>query len=174
MKMSMVYIKCYNLWNILKAITNFKIHQYLFKYVFTSWHFAMDDPVECKRFFLSTFELICQNAMNICETWLITKVMFLTNIHKYMKSWNNILLILVLSTLNKLFCLFDIEVYLWCKRYINTVGGAQQARPAAWASYCIVKCRLISITFWYSSPGRRINCSLNWKHFNGRLFFLLF
>ena len=112
--------------------------------------------------------------MNICETWLITKVMFLTNIHMYMKSWNNILLILVLSTLNKLFCLLDIEVYLWCKRYINTVGGAQQARPAAWASYCIVKCRLISITFWYSSPGRRINCSLNWKHFNGRYFFLLF
>ena len=89
-----------------------------------------------------------------------------------MKAWINILLILVLSTLNKLFCLLDIEVYLWCKRYINTVGGAQQARPAAWASYCIVKCRLISITFWYSSPGRRINCSLNWKHFNRRYFFL--
>ena len=101
-------------------------------------------------------------------------MLFLTNIHVPMKAWINILLILVPSTLNELYCLLDIEVYLWCKRYINTVGGAQQARPAAWASYCIVKCRLISITFWYSSPGRRINCSLNWKCFNGKLFFLLF
>ena len=30
---------------MLKAITNFKIHQILFKYWFTLWHFAMDDPV---------------------------------------------------------------------------------------------------------------------------------
>ena len=128
-------------------------------------------PCRMQKVFVIYFWIICQNAMNICETWLITKVMFLTNIHMYMKSWINILLIFVLSMLNELFCLLDIEVYLWCKRYINTVGGAQQAGPAAWASYCIVKCRLISITFWYSSPGRRINCSLNWKHFNGRSFF---
>ena len=104
----------------------------------------------------------------------VINLLFLTNILTLIEAWINILLNLALSTLNELFCLLDIEVYLWCKRYINTVGGAQQARPAAWASYCIVKCRLISITFWYSSPGRRINCSLNWKHFNGRYFFFLF
>ena len=31
--------------NILKAITNFKIHQNLFNHLFTLLHFAMDDPV---------------------------------------------------------------------------------------------------------------------------------
>ena len=30
---------------ILKAITSFKAHQNLFKYGFTLWHFAIDDPV---------------------------------------------------------------------------------------------------------------------------------
>ena len=38
-------ITCYSLGNMLKAITNFQIHQNLFKYWFTLWHFAMDDLV---------------------------------------------------------------------------------------------------------------------------------
>ena len=32
-----------------RNIINFEIHQNLFKYWFTLWHFAMDDPVEVER-----------------------------------------------------------------------------------------------------------------------------
>ena len=40
-----VYVKCYNHGYIVKAISNFEIHQELFKIWFTLLHFAMDDPV---------------------------------------------------------------------------------------------------------------------------------
>ena len=43
-----VQTKCYSLGDMLKAITNSKIHQNLLKYWFTLLHFVMDDPVGCR------------------------------------------------------------------------------------------------------------------------------